>query len=378
MSRLGLAVGLGAAWSLAALRVGGAQLSVSLDVGASRVEYDEFLPSAAFSVSPALRYTSPNSSFAARGTWLGFESGNTSAQGLLAGSLFTPAVGRWRGEFAATAGASSYAGLASFGHALARGRVHYVGDSGGLWLAGTLGHASFNDDARPIGAVAAGIWRGRTDLNVTLALSTTRVGDTSYADVEASGYWQQRRLALEGSLGVRGGRGGGQGVYGEAVATLTVSRPLAITLGLGRYPTDPIRGSVSGRYATVGVRLTGFSPQPVPRTVPVGPYPPVPVMLAGSNGHLAAASIDVELAAGGPVLVVRAPGAALVEVMGDFTDWQPVALKRVGELWRLETHLAPGLRRLNVRVDGGPWSVPAGATLEHDEFGAVVGTIVVP
>jgi hypothetical protein len=154
---------------------------------------------------------------------------------------------------------------------------------------------------------------------------------------------------------------------------------VAITLGLGRYPTDPIRGSVAGRYASIGMRVTGPSPRPEPRAAPVWPQPPVvPVPVAGSDGHLAAATLAVEVAPGGSVLVVRAPGATNVEVMGDFTDWQPVPLTRVGEQWRYTGRLASGRRRLNVRVDSGPWSVPASAALEQDEFGAVVGTIVVP
>jgi hypothetical protein len=68
----------------------------------------------------------------------------------------------------------------------------------------------------------------------------------------------------------------------------------------------------------------------------------------------------------------------LVEVRGDFTDWEPVALQQAGDAWRFDVPLPSGLRRLNIRVDGGPWTVPAGAGVAHDEFGAVVGTIVVP
>jgi hypothetical protein len=378
VSWLGRATALGAAWSLAALRASSAQVSVSMDLGASRVEYDGFLPSAAFSASPALRFTSPTASFAARGTWLGFESGNSSVQALLAGSIFTPAARRWRGELAATAGASSYEGLASFAHALARGRVHYLHRSGGLWLAGTVGRASYDDGTRPVVAAAAGVWQGRRLMNVTLAISATRVGDTAYADVEGSAYWQRGRLELEGSLGARGGRGGGRGVYGEAVATIALSQPVALTLGLGRYPTDPIRGSVSGRYASAGVRLTALAPRPTPRPIPAWPQPQILPAMSGTNGHVAVATVTLEITAGKPVLLVRAPGAALVEVMGDFTDWQAVVLTRVGDVWRLDTHLAAGLRRLNVRVDGAAWSVPMGATLTHDDFGATVGTIVVP
>ena len=132
MRRLSRAVALGAACSLVALRASAAQLSASLDLGAARVEYDGFLPSGAVSASPALRLTTPSASFAASGTWLRFESGNESVQGLLAASAYSPALGRWRGELATTAGASSYEGLASFAHALVRGRFHYLLNGGGL------------------------------------------------------------------------------------------------------------------------------------------------------------------------------------------------------------------------------------------------------
>lgn len=377
MSRPARAAALGAACSLIALRVSLAQVSVTLDVGASRVAYDGFLPSAAVAVSPALRVASNAASVTARGTWLGFESGNTSVQGLLAGSVFSRAHGSWRGELAATAGASSYEGLASFAHVLARARLHFLRPGGGAWLAATLGRASYDASGHGVTAAAAGAWRGTRDLNVTLAVSGTQVADTAYADIEASGYWQRGRLELEGSMGARGGHGGGHGVYGEAIATLNLSRSLATTLGFGRYPTDPIRGSVSGRYVSLGVRVTGFTPTQTPRVAPAGSQPPV-VAMAGTNGHLATATITVAVEATIAVLVIHAPGAATVEVMGDFTDWEPVALTRFGDSWRLATAIPSGLRRLNVRVDGGDWSVPLGATLEHDEFGTAIGTIVVP
>jgi hypothetical protein len=64
--------------------------------------------------------------------------------------------------------------------------------------------------------------------------------------------------------------------------------------------------------------------------------------------------------------------------MGDFTDWQPVALTHTGAgAWEIRLPLTPGVHRVNVRVDGGAWSVPAGARREESEFGGVVGVVVV-
>lgn len=374
--RLGRAAAFGVAWSLVALRAGSAQLTVTVDVGASHVEYDGFLPSGAASVSPALRFSSPSVSFAARGTWLGFESGNASVQGLLAGSVFTPPLGRWRGELGATAGLSTYESYADFAHALARARVHYLGRRTGAWFGATVGRASYDSGPRPVVAAAAGVWSGGGPTNVTFAVAATRVGDTAYTDLEVSAYWHTARVEIDGLLGVRGGSGGGQGVYGEAVGAISLTRSLAVTIGAGRYPTDPIRGSVSGRYATIGLRFTGFTPRP-PSHSPNQPQPPV-AALAGSNGHNAGATALVAVEAAGAMLVVLAPGALTVEVMGDFTDWEAVTLTRIGEQWRYVTPLPTGTRRFNIRIDGGSWSVPQGATLEHDDFGAAVGTIVVP
>jgi hypothetical protein len=64
--------------------------------------------------------------------------------------------------------------------------------------------------------------------------------------------------------------------------------------------------------------------------------------------------------------------------MADFTDWQPISLTRAsGGEWRVHLMLTPGVHRLNVRIDGGDWVVPAGARPEPGEFGGAVGVIIV-
>src|SRR5439155_1331935 len=49
--------------------------------------------------------------------------------------------------------------------------------------------------------------------------------------------------------------GGGRGGFGEANAALTLGERAVLVVAGGRYPTDPIRGSIAGRYASVAVRL---------------------------------------------------------------------------------------------------------------------------
>jgi hypothetical protein len=223
-------------------------------------------------------------------------------------------------------------------------------------------------------AVTAGVWTGNSSRSLGLAAGTNTVGDISYTDLEGTAFWRAGRAEFQGSLGARGGRGGGRGVYGEASMVLALSSRLGLTVAGGRYPTDPARGTIAGRYASVGVRWSG-SPAPERQRPEPAWTARAPIITAsGTNGHLAEISIAVESS----TLVVMAPAARLVEIMGDFTDWQPVALTRKGTSWHYRGPVPSGLRRLNVRVDGGPWSVPTGATIERDDFDEVVGLIVVP
>jgi hypothetical protein len=84
------------------------------------------------------------------------------------------------------------------------------------------------------------------------------------------------------------------------------------------------------------------------------------------------------MAAGLRAVRVVVPGARVVELAADFTDWEPVPLRRLaGDEWEIVLPLTAGAHRVNVRVDGGPWLAPRGARVERDEFGGVVGVVVV-
>jgi 1,4-alpha-glucan branching enzyme len=75
---------------------------------------------------------------------------------------------------------------------------------------------------------------------------------------------------------------------------------------------------------------------------------------------------------------VLVPQARTVELMADFTDWAPVPLTRErGGMWGLNIFIAPGVHRVNVRVDGGEWQPPPGLTTVPDGFGGLVGLLVV-
>jgi 1,4-alpha-glucan branching enzyme len=79
---------------------------------------------------------------------------------------------------------------------------------------------------------------------------------------------------------------------------------------------------------------------------------------------------------GGRTIRLHAPGARSVEVMGDFTNWQPFTLTTAPDGWWIAARpIDPGRYQLNVRVDGAAWSVPAGVPETVDEFGTPVGVL---
>ncbi len=78
------------------------------------------------------------------------------------------------------------------------------------------------------------------------------------------------------------------------------------------------------------------------------------------------------------VLLVDAPRAESVELMGDATQWSITRMRRLTNgRWRAELKLPPGAHRLTVRADGGQWIAPPGLPIGNDEFGSAVGVLVV-
>jgi hypothetical protein len=79
------------------------------------------------------------------------------------------------------------------------------------------------------------------------------------------------------------------------------------------------------------------------------------------------------------VFTLHVARGARAELMGDFTEWQAVALTRVeAGRYQYVVRLPTGLYRFNIRVDGGSWIVPAGVDVVNDEFGGQAGVLVVP
>jgi hypothetical protein len=184
----------------------------------------------------------------------------------------------------------------------------------------------------------------------------------------------QRSVALDVAVGARLSNGAsGSEAYGEASAAISLGERTALVVGGGRYPTDPVSGSLAASYLTVALGFRLGTPRRVVYRAPAPQSPSVePSSLPGVR-------LEVHAEPSGSVrLVVDAPEATRVELAGDFTDWEPVPLVRVGRTWEASLQIAPGVHRANVRIDGGVWIVPAGVTRSIDDYGSEVGIFAVP
>ena len=126
----------------------------------------------------------------------------------------------------------------------------------------------------------------------------------------------------------------------------------------GRTDPDPLVRSEPGGQGglVIGRRLVRF-----------GPSGAIPVVALRATSGGAAARFRVENQA-----------AQCIEVLGDFSGWEPQAMLQDGQAWVLEIPLAAGTYHFGFLVDG-EWFVPEGAPGQvSDDWGQVNATIVVP
>lgn len=149
---------------LAAAAPCAAQVEARLDASVAVVKYDGFLSSGAAALSSSVAWRGTSATVAARGTFLLFESGNTSLQGLLSAGTFSPPLGPLRIEGAAEAGGSSYSAYgatARFLHVLGNVRAHLMSNRWGFFagvLAGVVSNPGSSGQASGVSAGAWGCW----------------------------------------------------------------------------------------------------------------------------------------------------------------------------------------------------------------------------
>jgi hypothetical protein len=355
----------------------------TLEVGASVVEYDGFLVSGAAVLSPAINFRAPNLSLGAQGTWVIFESGNEILQATAAAAWLKPLHTKWQLEFSGSLGAANYAGREGYGHVLGRTRLHFQERHTGAWLGGGTGQSFGEFNGTPF-ELAAGAWVVREGVSLSGSITANSLAGDGYVDVVGVIGWSGARARVDAQLGVRpwaeGAGGAGvaeRGAFAEVTTILAVHDRVTLVLNAGRGLSDPVRGILGAKYADVGVRLNlGRRRSSAP--IITDAFVRAERELVASE-HASRAQLEILTSGEATTLRVYLGGSESVELIGDFTDWQPVALTPAGDgSWEIRLPIASGVHRLNIRSDGGPWRVPLGTRLEQSEFGGAVGVVVVP
>jgi hypothetical protein len=75
---------------------------------------------------------------------------------------------------------------------------------------------------------------------------------------------------------------------------------------------------------------------------------------------------------------VFATDTMVIEIAGDFSEWEPVPLEREGPYFVARVRLPPGKYRVAVRINLGVWRAPRNLARVRDDYGGEAGLIVIP
>lgn len=353
----------------------------SLAVGAAQVRFAEEPAFTSMTVTPALTLRGAPGTLALSATFAQVGASGWSQQGVATGSLFSP-ITRQRLLFEATgtAGGSRFPGGFSTGQGLLGLRAHRVGDRVNLWAGAFAGGLNDGASWRRVQQAELGLSATGRYHRAALLASPAVVSDTlRYTDLLASYGTARGPWDVTLSLGARAGTtpmivGGDQRVWGGAQLQLWLAPRHALQVGVGTYPVDVTQGFPAGRYVSVGLRI--------------GTRRSIAAQAQSeaweTRGTAAAGGVrafDVSRGNDGTIAIaVRVDGARRVELSGDLTRWEPVALVQGsdGRWWGRFPDPATSVVEVALRVDGGAWIVPPGTDLVRDEFGGVSGRLVLP
>ncbi len=353
-----------------------AQVAGTLDGAATRISYSEGSPSTGLSIAPSLQVIRPWQSFIAGGAVTRFPGDVWSVQGHIAGSTYLGPVrgfrpeleGRLRGTRHEDGGGSSeFAGAA---------RLHRFGAVHGGWIGANGGRSWDGFEWRGTLAVEAGGWARLGPGTLSVALTSSRVNDDlRFAEAESAFRMERGPLEVVAYGGLRHwfrpDDAAAEGWGGASIAWWIHDR-LALTAAGGAYPADYAQGLPSGTFGSLGVRVsTGRLSRARRINEPLDLL--LPPVRPGAPG-LAFERLDN----GSARITLGGLDAAAVELMGDFTGWEPIALVRSGQReWTANVPIPAGIHRVNLRVDGGQWIVPPGLPSSTDEFGGAAGILIV-
>jgi hypothetical protein len=352
----------------------------NLDVGGAALRYADTLSTGAGAITPHVSIDWQSGFVDAAGTYSQFTVGGWSTQGVLSGSRFITAGAQSVIELAGLAGGSTHSDGTRTGEGLLNARFH-LGRSRREFFFGAGGGRAWDGDAWRsvvLGEIGASLAMGAGEAVVTV--SPAIVNDSlKYADSQASLSWKRERLDLGAVLGFRiGDQAITSNPNARSWASVTAVAWMTPRVGLvasgGTYPIDPTQGFPGGRFVSLALRFAtnGGRSQP-------------PVAGTDDDTRPERATAVTEFTArretsGMVTLTAVARGAQSVEITGDFTNWVPVRLTSSNgstDTWSVTLPINSGKYEMNIRINGGPWSVPPGLLSMLDEFGGSVGLLVV-
>jgi len=365
------------------------------DLSYSAAHYEDGRYTSALTFDQSLFITRDRSSTFADGVVSIFDDGRWSMAGELSGARYSkpiripelvvpfardyyvPFFHAIRGEMSMLASGSAQQGLMPTIHLLPQARLHFLDLQRGTWVGGGFAR-TFDGEAwrtTVLGDLGAWVRWGGTVVSASAHPQQLQNGDLM-SDFGATVDRTLGGVSLSGTLGWRTGQADRVDLGWMSVgATFSINRRLLATASVGNYPADLLQRLPGARFVSLTIRLPSRSvfPRRDDRlTKAVQPQP------AADGVILRIASTDSTRSGAARVVRVRAPASERVEIMADFTDWLPVTLVRTPEgLWEITVPMIRGSHRLNVRLDGGEWVVPTNVARVTDEFGGVVGLVLV-
>ena len=365
--------------SLGVASVVRAQVRATVDVGGASIRYNDSVRVTATTVAPTVRIDDGPFTALAFGSFSTLD-GAWSSQGNLAASLLSPAFGVGRLEAAATGGGTLHQDGTRTGRYLAQLRVHASTATRGLWIGGGAGQGWNGAVWRRVIQGDLTGWFRHDDVTLLGTVQPVAIAGDSirYTDASAMVRRDGAHLELAASaafrLGVRSLDETRQ-AWASGSAAWWLTPQIALAIDVGSYPADFAQGFRDGSYGSLSLRIApGRRVWTRQRAIPVAD--PVAARTVGNRSSV---RVDVAaLDAGRYTVRIYAPSARRVEIMGDFTEWSAITLTPAANgWWMMVTRITPGLRQVTARIDGGQWTVPAGAHVEQDEYGAPVGVIMV-
>ena len=360
--------------SVLATRPAAAQWQFSADLGASHLRRSDIPQSGAVTLGATAGAAGERVWFRSSALGVLANTQQSTAQALLAGGIAGSANRPVRGELGAVVSAFGESGysLTLSGEIMPRLQVGSASRGGAVGFG--IGGSQHAGASNTLAHAAGDAWLRVGDEQFGSSLSYVRTSGTFIGDLpvnatptyyDLTGGWRHDRGGL--AIGASAGRRfavehASSGTWGSADAAAWLFPRTAVVVSVGRSLDDPVRGVPQTTFASVALRLSASPHETI-----------------GRRRVIAGARVSVQRIDGSRSrFEIRGVRGMRVEVMGDFTDWQPVALEQAGDAWRFEKLVTPGLHRIALRVDGGEWIAPANLPHATDDLGGVVGLITVP